>query len=35
MQRLKHERAFAFSADARKFKPPVLRVVVDEQENLK
>jgi hypothetical protein len=28
-QRLKHWRAFAFSAYGRKFKPPALRVVVD------
>jgi len=28
-QRLKQQHAFAFSVDGRKFKPPVLRVVVD------
>jgi hypothetical protein len=29
MQRFKHSRAFVFSAYGQKFKPPVLRVVVD------
>ena len=29
VQCLKHWRAFAFSADGRKLKPPALRVVVD------
>jgi hypothetical protein len=28
-QRLKHWRAFVFSAYGRKFKPPAMRVVVD------
>lgn len=28
-QRLKHGRAFAFSADGRKIEPPALRAVVD------
>jgi hypothetical protein len=33
-QRLKHGRAFAFSAYGRKFKPPAMRVIVDPYSSL-